>query len=299
MSTPSLLNSGFVVDLTQRLPQAVVSRAWGWLARRKHPSAAVGLLKRTFVATTGIDLSEAGARIEDFATLEDLFVRHVKPGARRVEPQADAFVSPVDGRVGQFGTVTDDTLLQVKGRNYRLSRLLDDAEEAKRYEGGAYVTLYLAPHDYHRIHSPVSGTVTRATVVPGALMPVFAEALERVDELFARNERLISYVDGAAGRVAVVKVGATLVGRISVAYDDSLRTNQKNGARRSVTYDPPHPVQKGAELGAFELGSTVVVIAEPGRVELGDMRTGDVVRMGQRIGTIVSRKPSRKRKAAP
>ncbi|MBC7792648.1 MAG: phosphatidylserine decarboxylase, partial [Clostridia bacterium] len=178
------------------------------------------------------------------------------------------------------------------------SRLLDDSDEAKRYEGGAYVTLYLAPNDYHRIHSPVSGTVARATVVPGALMPVFAEALERVDELFARNERLVSYVDGAAGRVAVVKVGATLVGRISVVYDTSLRTNQKKGSRRSVTYDPPHAIQKGAELGAFELGSTVIVIAEAGRVELVDLHGGDAVRMGQRIGTIVSRKPSRKRKAS-
>lgn len=298
MSTPSILNSGFVVDVTQRLPQAVVSRAWGWLARRKHPSVAVGLLKRTFVAVAGIDLSEAGARVDDFACLEDLFVRHLKPGARRIEPQADAFVSPVDGRIGQHGIIENDTLLQVKGREYRLSRLLDDADEAARYEGGAYVTMYLAPHDYHRIHSPVSGTVTKATVVPGALMPVFAEALNRVDELFARNERLISYVDGAAGRVSVVKVGATLVGRISVAYDDSLRTNEKGGQRRSVQYDPPHVVQKGAELGAFELGSTVIVIAEPGRVKLEGLNVGDVVRMGQRIGTIVSRKPARKKKAA-
>src|ERR1700760_3104760 len=103
MSTPSLLQSGFVVDVTQRLPQAVVSRAWGWLARRKHPKLAVSLLKRTFVKTVGIDLAEAGRDIGSYATLEDLFVRHLKPGARRIEPQPDAVVSPVDGTVGEVG----------------------------------------------------------------------------------------------------------------------------------------------------------------------------------------------------
>lgn len=284
------LQSAFVVDLTQRLPQAVVSRAWGWLARRKHPKIGVALLKRTFVKATGIDMSEAQEPIGSYATLEDLFVRHLKNGARRIEPQPDAVVSPVDGTVGEVGDIEDDTLLQVKGRTYRLSRLLDDEEQAKRFEGGAYATLYLAPHDYHRIHAPVSGSISQATLVPGALMPVFREALERIDELFARNERIVTYIDNkSCGRVAVVKVGATLVGRISVAYDDAVHTNVKGQPRAALSYDPPHAIQKGAELGAFELGSTVIIVCEPGRISLEELVPGRKVKMGQRIGSISDR----------
>lgn len=288
------LQSGIVVDVTKRLPQALVSRAWGWLARRKHPRLGVTLLKRTFVAATGIDMSEAQGDIGDYPTLEDLFVRHLRPGARRIEPQPDAVASPVDGTVGEVGIVENDTLLQVKGRTYRLSRLLDDAEEAKRFEGGPYATLYLAPHDYHRIHAPVSGSISQAALVPGALMPVFREALERVDELFARNERIVTYIDSAsAGRVAVVKVGATLVGRISVAYDEGVHTNVKGQTRGALSYDPPRAIQKGGELGAFELGSTVILVGEREGLRLDDLTPGQKIKMGQRIGTILSRAGTR------
>ncbi len=296
------LQSGFVVDLTRRLPQAVVSRAWGWLARRKHPKLGVALLKRTFVKATGIDMSEAQEPIGTYSTLEDLFVRHLKTGARRIEPQPDAVVSPVDGTVGEVGVIEDGTLMQVKGRSYSLARLLDDEEEAKRFEGGAYATLYLAPHDYHRIHAPVSGSISQGALVPGALFPVFREALERIDELFARNERIITYIDNkACGRVAVVKVGATLVGRISLAYDDSVHTNVKGQARAALAYDPPHAMQKGAELGAFELGSTVILVCEEGRISLEELVPGRKVKMGQRIGTLSDRprtKRSRTRKSS-
>jgi len=141
--------------------------------------------------------------------------------------------------------------------------------------------------------------VSKATVIPGALMPVFTEAVEKVEELFARNERLISYVDSAdAGRVAVVKVGATLVGRISVPYDASLRTNQKSQPRLERTYDPPHLIQKGGELGAFELGSTVVVVAEAGRLKLDDLREGQSVMMGESIGSVTARRQRRAKKSS-
>ena len=140
------------------------------------------------------------------------------------------------------------------------------------------------------MHAPVSGQVAEATVIPGALMPVFEESLRAVAEVFARNERLVTYIDAPeAGRVAVVKVGATLVGHISVTYDPEIHTNVRAQARRQQAYDPPRPLQKGAELGAFEMGSTVVVVVEPGRVLLEPLEPGDRVRLGQRIGTVVGR----------
>jgi len=291
------MNREVVVDIVERLPQATISRAWGWIARRRYPKVGVEVLKRVFVAATGIDLSEAQEDISDYDSLEDLFVRRLRPGLRRVEPDSTAVVSPVDAMTGVCGTVEQDTLFQVKGRSYRLSRLLDDEENAKRFEGGPYATFYLSPRDYHRIHAPVSGVVREARVVPGGLLPVFPEALQKVDELFARNERLITYIDTThAGRVAVVKVGATLVGRISLAYDPDVHTNKQGQTRRTIHYDPPHLIQKGADLGAFELGSTVVLVGEKGKVDFSGLVEGNATRMGLRIGSVIERLKKKKPK---
>ncbi len=140
-------------------------------------------------------------------------------------------------------------------------------------------------HEDHRIHAPVAGEVRQASEIPGGLMSVFPEALEQMDSVLASNERLVTYLDTPeAGRVAVVKVGAMLVGCITTTYDQGI------GARRSSRiehhrYTPPHTLGRGEELGAFRLGSTVVLIAEPGRVRL-DLRPGCKVRMGQSIGTM-------------
>ena len=300
----SRMDRQWVVDLVERLPQGVLSRGWGWIARRRHPRLGVEILKRVFVKAAGIDMTEAEQGTRDYSCLEELFLRRLRPGARRIDPDPTAFVCPVDGRVGQSGRVTNGTLLQVKGRSYELSALLGDAKAAARFEGGTYVTLYLSPRDYHRVHSPVSGQVAEAVVIPGALMPVFGEAVSTVDELFARNERLITYVDSPdAGRVAMVKVGAMMVGKITLAFDPTIHTNRAGQGKRQVRYDPPRMVQKGAELGAFEMGSTVVAVTEPGCVDLVKMETGTAVRMGQRLGVVVGRKrkrrPTSKKKSGP
>ncbi|MBI5512010.1 MAG: phosphatidylserine decarboxylase [Deltaproteobacteria bacterium] len=280
-----------LIEIATRLPQGALSRLWGRLARQRRPRLGVAALKRLFVAAAGIDMGEAEHGIGDYDTLEDLFVRRLRPGARRIALDPTAFISPVDGRVGACGKIEGGTLLQVKGRRYRLERLLGDAAAAARFAGGSFVTLYLSPADYHRVHAPVSGEVRAATVIPGRLLPVFPEAVDQVDELFAKNERLITYIDNPdVGTVAVVKVGATLVGRVTVSYDPELCTNRAGGRERRVTYAPPHLLQKGAELGAFELGSTVVLLTEAKRVKISALAPDSVVRMGQRIGTIVGRK---------
>jgi phosphatidylserine decarboxylase len=279
------MNREHVVDLVKRLPQGTVSRAWGWLARRRAPTIGVRALQRTFVKMTGIDMEEAEKPLASYPTLEDLFVRRLRPGLRPICSDVDAVVSPVDGVVGQVGTVTDGTLLQAKGRHYALSRLLGDESAAATFSGGSYCTLYLSPRDYHRIHTPLAGEVREAVVIPGALMPVFLEALEQVDELFARNERLISYLDTDSGRLAIVKVGATMVGRISVTYDSTLRTNVRSQDVVRKAYENGHPLDKGAEIGAFELGSTVILVSESAGPRFENLREGDPVRMGQRIGT--------------
>ncbi len=274
-----------VVTLLQRLPQGAISRGWGWLARRRSPKMAVSALKRAFVAAAGIDMREAAEDIEQYKTLEDLFVRELRHGARRIDPDPAAVVSPVDGVLGACGRVTEGTMLQVKGRSYSVSKLLNSDADAGRFEGGDYATFYLSPKDYHRVHAPISGNIHQATVVPGRLLPVFAEAVAQVEDLFARNERVITYIDHETmGRVAVVKVGATMVGRITVTYDASIASNVFGQSIRELAYHPPHRILKGACVGAFELGSTVVMLTESGRIHLKGLKPGMAVHMGERIG---------------
>lgn len=288
------MNRALLVEAVKVLPQGLLSRAWGWLARRQQPRLLVEVYKRSFVRLTGIDMREASAPVGTYPSLEALFVRTLKNGARRIDPDPSALVSPVDGTVGMSGTVTHGLVMQLKGRSYSVARLLDDAERAERFEGGHFMTIYLAPYNYHRIHAPVSGEVTEATAIPGTLLPVFPAAVERVDGLFAQNERLVTYIDSPdAGRLALVKVGAMLVGRISVTFDPSLRTNATHHRKRHVTYAPPRLISKGAEVGAFELGSTVVLLCEPGRSTLDALQPGTRVRMGQRLGVLTARKPRR------
>ncbi|MEM6532196.1 MAG: archaetidylserine decarboxylase [Myxococcota bacterium] len=284
------MNREWLVDVVARLPAGTISRAWGWLARRRSPRIGVEVLKRSFVAASGINMRESAEPIGSFGSLEELFTRPLKAGARRVDAAPSSVVSPVDGTVGQTGTVKRGTAFQVKGRSYSVARLLGSETDAARYEGGAYMTFYLSPKDYHRIHAPVAGTVEQARVIPGALMPVFAESVEKVDELFARNERLITYLDHESiGRVAVVKVGATLVGRISVVYDPSLRSNDRSVTRFERTYDVPATVAKAGELGTFELGSTVVLLFEPDTVKAESFTRGARIRLGEKIATVRAR----------
>jgi phosphatidylserine decarboxylase len=168
-----------------------------------------------------------------------------------------------------------------------LNALLADERAETTFKDGSYFTLYLSPKDYHRIHSPAGGVITGSTYVPGELYPVNAAAVAHVDELFARNERLITHLSTETfGRVEVVKVGATCVGHIKVAYDGAIATNC--GAREvsRKTYDAPIPIERGAELGVFEMGSTVIVVVERAldRIQL-EPNAG--VRLGMSLGRAI------------
>jgi phosphatidylserine decarboxylase len=278
-----------VLALVWGLPQHLISRAWGWLARRRSPKFAVTAFKKMFAVAVGIDMSEALHPMEHYDCLESLFVRQLRQGVHQVSSAADAFVCPIDGTMGASGRIRSDTAVQAKGMDYSIRALLAGDASGARYEGGYFATFYLSPRDYHRIHSPCAGEVAKATLVPGKLLPVFPAAVEGVDGLFARNERLVTYVQSTnCGIVAVVKVGATMVGRITAAYDDSIATNSGGGAARSYTYDPAYPVTIGGELGTFELGSTVVICVEANRIQSDFPPPGAPVRMGQQIARITA-----------
>lgn len=277
-----------------RLPQGALSRAFGALADVPLPRPLRHPVLGTFARLVGADPTEAELALDEYPSLNRFFTRRLREGARVWPLDEGVAACPVDGTTGQMGTITEGKLIQAKGRFYSLEQMLDDGTEWERFEGGAFLTVYLSPRDYHRIHSPCSGTISRARHVPGALLPVNAPAVMHLPDLFARNERLLCYVDGPLGRVAVVAVGAYNVGRISAAFDPAWNappgrsawvTNVRGAAAATKVYDPPVRIEQGDEIMTFHLGSTIVLIFEPGRVTLpAELRPGMPVRLGQGVG---------------
>jgi phosphatidylserine decarboxylase len=270
--------------LMRFVPKSAFSRAVGTLTRLPAPAPVHRAAMRAFARAYRVDMGEAELDFGGYGRFSDFFSRGLRAGARTVDPDPRAVVSPVDGMVSQAGVLSRGSCLQAKGIQFPVERLLDDAELAERFAlGGAYATLYLSPRDYHRVHAPVDGAVISSRYLQGELWPVNPATVRNRDALFCLNERLITVLDGPFGHSAVVKVGATCVGRIRAAYDDRVtHAGQEAGLR---TYLPPKPVARGEELGRFEMGSTVILLFEPGRVVWEDwLVAGAAVRMGQRIG---------------
>jgi phosphatidylserine decarboxylase len=226
-----------------------------------------------------VDEDESERPVDTYLTFGEFFTRRLKPGARPVAPGDAVPVSPADGRVLNSGVAERGELLQVKGIEYTLADLLRDEEAARFFEGGAYATIYLAPRNYHRVHAPLGGEITGYGYVPGTLWPVNEKGVQRVERLFCLNERLATHMQTPAGRACVVMVGATMVGRIRALYDDVLTNDGARHGRR-VRYDRPVRVNKGEEMGVFEMGSTVVALFEPGRVSL-KLQEGREIRVGE------------------
>ncbi|MGH7554052.1 MAG: archaetidylserine decarboxylase [Longimicrobiales bacterium] len=288
--SPDLPSTGWRVTLAllARLPQPALSRAFGRLADVRIPLPMRRPVLTAFARAVHIDLHETELPLQEYDTLDDFFVRRLRPGARSNPNDRAVLACPVDGVVGQLGTVTGGQALQAKGRSYSVAQLVDDAREAERYDGGLFITLYLSPRHYHRIHAPCGDAVVAARHIPGALMPVNRAAVSSMDNLFPRNERMVCWIEGPLGRVAVVAIGAYNVGRISTTFDPDWAgpgrigvTNRGTSVAESRRFDPPRPVAQGDEIMAFHLGSTLVMLVEQGRVEfLTEVRDGREVRVG-------------------
>lgn len=264
------------------MPKNLLSRGFGWLARRRRPRFLVRPFMRWFAGRFGIDLKEAEHPFEEYDCLLALFTRRLRPGLRPVADDPDAVVSPVDARVGQHGRIEEGTLYQAKGMDYQLRDLLGSEAAAAVFEGGAYLTLYLSPRDYHRIHSPAAGEVTRTLYEPGTLWPVNPPAVQAIASLFAVNERATAWLETSSGPIAVVMVGATNVGSIRLAYAEFC-TNQ-GAARQVLTHTPAVPLQRGAHLGTFELGSTVVLLVSARRFRWEGLVEGAWLPFGSVLG---------------
>ncbi|MEZ6196895.1 MAG: archaetidylserine decarboxylase [Planctomycetota bacterium] len=264
------------------LPKNLISRGFGWIARRERPRFLVRPFMRWFVRRFDLDLGEAARPFETYPSLLALFTRELRPGARPLEGGPRTLCNPVDARVGAFGRVESGTLFQAKGMDYSLEALLGSAEEARRFEGGAFLTLYLSPRDYHRLHSPAAGTISATLYEPGTLWPVNPPAVRTIPSLFAVNERVTAILETEIGPVAYVMVGATNVGSIRLAYRDFV--SNRGGARFHERHDPPRPVERGGHLGTFELGSTVVLVVGNPDFTWRGLEAGAWMPLGREIG---------------
>jgi phosphatidylserine decarboxylase len=251
------------------VPKNRLSRVVGRLVHARLPRPVARRVVRWFARTYDIDIDSAGSPLHEYPSIGRFFTRDLREGLRPIESD---FVSPVDGTLRGFGAITDGRLEQIKDKTYTLSRFLGDDSEASRFKNGVFFNFYLSPQDYHHVHSPVSGQITRSVHIPGKLWPVNDWSLANIDELFSINERVVTYIASSLGLVAVVMIGATNVGKISVVYDSFISNagNVKDTVSRD--YDSPIPIAAGARLGTFHMGSSVVVLLEPGKIDLDRVR---------------------------
>ncbi|MBN1612352.1 MAG: phosphatidylserine decarboxylase [Polyangiaceae bacterium] len=243
--------------ILKALPRVELSRAVGRLCERPLPPTLSRLVTGAYCKAYRVDLADVEPAASPYPTFDAFFTRALREGARPVSP--DVVVSPADGVLSATGPVDSGTRISVKGSFYDVGELIGDPTDARRYCGGSFAVIYLSPRDYHRVHSPVDGVMSRVRHVPGDLYPVNAIGERHVPQLLAKNKRVAIVVDTAGlGRVTVVMVGAMVVGRISVTGIADLASAQED---RELSPSPG--VKRGDEIGIFHLGSTVVLFVEP------------------------------------
>lgn len=264
--------------LTNRIPRITFTRWMGRFSKVRTPWVR-DLSIALFRFFGGLDLSEA--KQQRFESLHDCFVRELREGARPFDADTSVICSPSDGIVGALGSIDSDELLQIKGMPYRLSELLADADLARSYLGGTYVTLRLRAAMYHRFHAPTDCTVRRVTHIQGDMWNVNPVALKRVPALYCRNDRAVIQTDlPQGGQLALVPVGAILVASVRLHFLD---LNLHHDYRGAQTLECNASLKRGEEMGWFEHGSTIIVLSPPGWSTAEGISSGREVRAGQAL----------------
>jgi phosphatidylserine decarboxylase len=280
------LAESLYLALQRVLPARLLGRGVHAVARSRNALVKT-LLIRAFVRLYGVDVSEASQPVPaGYDSFNAFFTRALKPGARPIDPDPMSLVSPADGAIQQIGRICGDEILQVKGIGYGTDALLG-GEQAQAYRDGSFVTIYLAPRNYHRVHMPAAGRIVRMTHVPGELWSVNATTTARVPGVFARNERLVCHCEAEWGPFAVVLVGALNVGSISTAWAGEVLPRR---ARVITHWDYAAgrvTLARGASLGQFNMGSTVILLLPAGAVSWRDsLAAGVAIRTGMALGRI-------------
>lgn len=269
------------------LPKKGLTTLAGCLAEVKNTHIKNHLITR-FIKKYQVNMSEA--LVEDpkaYACFNDFFIRQLKPECR---PLAEAdIISPVDGAVSELGSIVAGQLIQAKGKNYTVEELLNCNEEtAKQFTQGQFATFYLSPKDYHRVHMPMTAHLRSMNYIPGALFSVQPTTARVVSNLFARNERLAIFFDTQIGPIAMVMVGAAIVGAIGTSWHGDLKRIKKKVSFNYMQDNNKNDFMQGEEMGFFKLGSTVILLFANGQAMDWDtsLKAGSIIRFGQKLGVI-------------
>ena len=263
------------------MPKGALTRLAGRIAGARAGAVTTALIRR-FVARYGVDMSEAAEPdVTRYPTFNAFFTRALRADVRPLAPSG--WLCPVDGAISQCGAIDRDRIVQAKGHDYSTTALVGgDAALAARFQDGQFATLYLSPRDYHRIHMPCAGRLRRMVHVPGDLFSVNPVTARGVPGLFARNERVVCVFDGAHGPFVLVLVGATIVGSMATVWHGVVNPPRPQTPRVWQYDDPPVQLERGAEMGQFLLGSTVVLLFPADVLRfVPDWAPGRPIRMGE------------------
>jgi phosphatidylserine decarboxylase len=282
------MNKPTSVWLHKFIAQHTLSRAMGFLADQAWgPITHRGI--RAFIRRYNVNMQEAA--IEDYRaypTFNAFFTRHLKTGVRPLATETNAIISPVDGAISEIGEIADDQILQAKGCYYSVASLLADKNHAKAFHQGRFLTAYLAPKDYHRIHMPIDGRLLEMVHVPGRLFSVNSASVQAVPQLFARNERVICLFETAVGPMAMVMVGAMIVGSISTAWHGVVTPPTKRAISVWNYREENKEFMRGEEVGYFKLGSTVILLFAKDSISWEkNYQANSVLRFGEKIGSMI------------
>ncbi|MGP1664555.1 MAG: archaetidylserine decarboxylase [Rhodanobacter sp.] len=275
----------FNVLLQYILPHRALSRVVYWATRWTFAPWKNWLIA-TIVRNYNVNMAEA-AQPDPLAYqhFNAFFTRKLRPDARQAEPDPDAIVSPADGRISQSGAIIDGRIFQAKGQHYTAAELLGgDEVAAAPYRNGRFVTVYLSPRDYHRVHMPLKGTLKDTVHVPGRIFSVAPFAVDAIPRLFARNERLVCHFEGEHGPFVVVMVGAILVSSVATVWDGLVIPPYASSIRRKSFSGRNITLERFAEMARFNMGSTVILLLPEGRASLDGLQAQQAVQVGQRLG---------------
>ena len=286
MTSARAISGRLFVWFQHLLPQHALSRLVLRATRVRAVWFKNALIRGFLRLYPSIDMSEALQPDPlAYGSFNEFFTRALKPGVRPIAAGGGDIACPVDGAISEAGRIDGDRLLQAKGRHYTLSELLASQAWASHFDGGSFATIYLAPFNYHRVHMPLRAQLRETVYVPGRLFSVNAVTAAQVPRLFARNERVLTWFDSAYGEVALVLVGALNVGSMATVWAGDITP----AARRVVTTLPRQELSldKGAELGRFNMGSTIILLFQRDRARWHDgIRAGATVKLGQSLGSL-------------
>ena len=276
------------VMLQYLLPHRALSRFVYWATRWTWKPWKDFLISRV-VSAYRVDMDQAVvADPGTYPTFNAFFTRALKPGARPLPQDPHALACPADGKISQLGPITGDRIFQAKGFDFSAAELLADARDAKTYTNGIFITVYLSPRDYHRVHMPLAGTLRETVHIPGRLFSVAPFSVNAVPRLFARNERLVCHFDGDDGPFVVVLVGAMLVSSVETVWSGLEIPPYASSVTRKDWRDRAVRLERGAEMGRFNMGSTVIFALPAGRGTWdGRLASESPVQVGMQVGTVM------------